>query len=220
MLDYCPILAWGFINLLEIDSLCCIKQDRCLFEDLSFTLAQGDIMQLEGPNGAGKTSLLRILSGLARPESGRVLYFADDIHKDPSAFYDDILFIGHKTGVNGQMTAVENLAFWLTTHGYQRDVDLYAILAKLGLVGLEDVPVRTLSAGQQRRVALARLWFNNAKLWLLDEPFTAVDKNGVVLLQQQFRIQLARGGSILLTSHQDLTEHFSNLKTQVLEYRL
>lgn len=205
--------------MLKVDSICCIRQDRCLFEDLSFELHQGQIVQLEGQNGAGKTSLLRILAGFVRAESGKVMWQNVDIAKDNLQFASDTLYIGHKTGVNGQLTALENLSFWLETHGLETDKDLHDVLALLGLVGLEDVPVRLLSAGQQRRVALARLWLNKARLWMLDEPFTAVDKKGVVLLQQQFKKHLAAGGAIILTSHQDLTEHFPELSRLVLEYR-
>ncbi len=176
-------------------------------------------MQLEGPNGAGKTSLLRIIAGFVEPEQGQVRWDGQLIADDPERYADDLVFIGHKTGVNTQLSAIENLEFWLASHGYHSVTDHYDLLAKLGLVGLEDVPVRTLSAGQQRRVALARLWHSEAKLWLLDEPFTAVDKKGVVLLQQQFQRHLAGGGSILLTSHQDLTEQFGNLQSLALEYR-
>ena len=205
--------------MLKVDSICCIRQDRCLFEDLSFELHQGQIVQLEGQNGAGKTSLLRILAGFVRAESGKVMWQNVDIAKDNLQFASDTLYIGHKTGVNGQLTALENLSFWLETHGLETDKDLHDVLAQLGLVGLEDVPVRLLSAGQQRRVALARLWLNKAMLWMLDEPFTALDKKGVVLLQQQFKKHLAAGGAIILTSHQDLTEHFPELSRLVLEYR-
>ena len=96
---------------------------------------------------------------------------------------------------------------------------MYPLLAKIGLVGLEDVPVRSLSAGQQRRVALLRLWLNDAKLWILDEPFTALDKAGVAFLQDRFVSHLDNGGAILLTTHQDLTTHFNDLQTVTLEYR-
>ena len=206
--------------LLDVEAVTCIKQERCLFEHLSFSLKAGEIMQLEGPNGAGKTSLLRIISGLAQPQSGHVSFCQTPITSDFESFAQQVLFIGHKTGVNTQLSAVENCEFWLRTHGIEFSGDLYDILAGLGLVGLEEVPVRYLSAGQQRRVALARLWLTDTKLWLLDEPFTAVDKRGVTLLQQRFAAQLAAGGAILLTSHQDLTEHFDSLTRLVLEYRL
>lgn len=182
-------------------------------------------MQIEGPNGAGKTSLFRIISGFTRLEQGNRFWLGKNITEDEESFFSELLYIGHKTGVNTQLNAIENIQFWQQTHGYgqpsnQNALDIYEILANLGLVGLEDIPVRMLSAGQQRRVALARLWISDAKLWMLDEPFTAVDKKGVTLLQQQFKLQLQRGGSILLTSHQDLTEHFDDLNVLSLEYRI
>ncbi|MDQ2042987.1 cytochrome c biogenesis heme-transporting ATPase CcmA [Pseudoalteromonas sp. 20-92] len=204
--------------MLHIKSVTCIKQDRCLFADLNFSLNNGQIMQLAGPNGAGKTSLLRIIAGFSAPDEGAILYQELPISKYYEEYARELLFIGHKTGVNTQLSAVENVSHWLQINGYS-EPDLYPILAKLGLVGLEDVPVRMLSAGQQRRVALVRLWLSDAKLWVLDEPFTALDKSGVAFLQQRFTEHLKSGGAILLTTHQDLTTHFSNLQTVILEYR-
>lgn len=205
--------------MLEVKTVTCVKQERCLFDSLSFTLAAGKIMQIEGPNGAGKTSLLRILSGFAMPDEGEVLFEQQSITSHYDEYAAQLLFIGHKTGVNAQLTAFENVCHWMQVHGYSDESQVYDLLGKLGLVGLEDVPVRTLSAGQQRRVALVRLWLNNAKLWILDEPFTALDKKGVAMLQMRFEEHLKNGGSILLTTHQDLTQHFSQLETLVLEYR-
>ncbi|MEH6393520.1 cytochrome c biogenesis heme-transporting ATPase CcmA [Pseudoalteromonas sp.] len=205
--------------MLHIKSVTCIKQDRCLFADLNFRLNSGQIMQLAGPNGAGKTSLLRIIAGFSAPDEGQVMWQGESIAKNYDEFARELLFIGHKTGVNNQLSAIENLRFWLQIQGYNTDQDLYSLLAKIGLVGLEDVPVRTLSAGQQRRVALIRLWLNDAKLWVLDEPFTALDKAGVAFLQQRFLTHLEQGGAILLTTHQDLTTHFEQLQTVTLEYR-
>ncbi|WP_085999480.1 MULTISPECIES: cytochrome c biogenesis heme-transporting ATPase CcmA [unclassified Pseudoalteromonas] len=205
--------------MLHIKSVTCIKQDRCLFADLNFSLNSGQIMQLAGPNGAGKTSLLRIIAGFSVPDEGAVLFQEQPISKYYEEYARELLFIGHKTGVNTQLSAVENVRHWLQINGYINQPDLYPILAQLGLVGLEDVPVRMLSAGQQRRVALARLWLSDAKLWVLDEPFTALDKSGVAFLQQRFTEHLLNGGAILLTTHQDLTTHFSNLQTVTLEYR-
>ena len=176
-------------------------------------------MQLAGPNGAGKTSLLRIVAGFSVPDEGAIFYNQQAITKHYEEYATDLLFIGHKTGVNVQLSALENVRHWLHINGYTNEPDLYPILAKLGLVGLEDVPVRMLSAGQQRRVALVRLWLSDAKLWVLDEPFTALDKNGVAFLQQRFAEHLKSGGAILLTTHQDLTTQFENLQTVTLEYR-
>jgi len=211
-------LAERIVILLHIKSVTCIKQDRCLFADLNFSLNNGQIMQLAGPNGAGKTSLLRIIAGFSAPDEGAILYQELPISKYYEEYARELLFIGHKTGVNTQLSAVENVSHWLQINGYS-EPELYPILAKLGLVGLEDVPVRMLSAGQQRRVALVRLWLSDAKLWVLDEPFTALDKSGVAFLQQRFTEHLQSGGAILLTTHQDLTTHFSNLQTVTLEYR-
>ena len=211
-------MAERIVILLHIKSVTCIKQDRCLFAGLNFSLNSGQIMQLAGPNGAGKTSLLRIIAGFSAPDEGAILYQELPISKYYEEYARDLLFIGHKTGVNTQLSAVENVSHWLQINGYS-EPDLYPILAQLGLVGLEDVPVRMLSAGQQRRVALVRLWFSDAKLWVLDEPFTALDKSGVAFLQQRFTEHLQNGGAILLTTHQDLTTHFSNLQTVTLEYR-
>ncbi len=212
-------MAERIVILLHIKSVTCIKQDRCLFADLNFSLNSGQIMQLAGPNGAGKTSLLRIIAGFSVPDEGAVLFQEQPISKYYEEYARELLFIGHKTGVNTQLSAVENVRHWLQINGYINQPDLYPILAQLGLVGLEDVPVRMLSAGQQRRVALARLWLSDAKLWVLDEPFTALDKSGVAFLQQRFTEHLLNGGAILLTTHQDLTTHFSNLQTVTLEYR-
>ncbi|HAG40072.1 MULTISPECIES: cytochrome c biogenesis heme-transporting ATPase CcmA [unclassified Pseudoalteromonas] len=205
--------------MLHIKSVTCIKQERCLFADLNFSLNSGQIMQLAGPNGAGKTSLLRIVAGFSVPDEGAIFYNQQAITKHYEEYATDLLFIGHKTGVNVQLSALENARHWLHINGYTNEPDLYPILAKLGLVGLEDVPVRMLSAGQQRRVALVRLWLSDAKLWVLDEPFTALDKNGVAFLQQRFSEHLKSGGAILLTTHQDLTTQFENLQTVTLEYR-
>ncbi|MCQ8884800.1 cytochrome c biogenesis heme-transporting ATPase CcmA [Pseudoalteromonas agarivorans] len=205
--------------MLHIKSVTCIKQERCLFADLNFSLNSGQIMQLAGPNGAGKTSLLRIVAGFSVPDEGAIFYNQQAIIKHYEEYATDLLFIGHKTGVNVQLSALENVRHWLHINGYTNEPDLYPILAKLGLVGLEDVPVRMLSAGQQRRVALVRLWLSDAKLWVLDEPFTALDKNGVAFLQQRFSEHLKSGGAILLTTHQDLTTQFENLQTVTLEYR-
>ena len=212
-------MAERIVILLHIKSVTCIKQDRCLFADLNFSLNSGQIMQLAGPNGAGKTSLLRIIAGFSAPDEGAVLFQEQPISKYYEEYARELLFIGHKTGVNTQLSAVENVRHWLQINGYINQPDLYPILAQLGLVGLEDVPVRMLSAGQQRRVALVRLWLSDAKLWVLDEPFTALDKSGVAFLQQRFTEHLLNGGAILLTTHQDLTTHFSNLQTVTLEYR-
>lgn len=212
-------MAERIVILLQIKSVTCIKQERCLFEALSFSLKSGQIMQLSGPNGAGKTSLLRIIAGFSMADEGDILYLDRSTQKYYEEYASALLYIGHKTGVNNQLSALENISHWLHINGYTQLPDLYPLLAKLGLVGLEDVPVRMLSAGQQRRVALVRLWLSDSKIWILDEPFTSLDKSGVTYLQQRFSEHLSNGGAILLTTHQDLTTHFSQLQVLTLEYR-
>lgn len=161
------------------------------------------MLVVSGPNGAGKTSLLRILAGVAMPESGDVCWQAQSIYSDPGPYNQDLLYIGHKLGFSPNLSAYENLAFWLQ----QRQVaflrsDVLDVLDQLALIGMDDVLVRQMSAGQQRRVALAKLWLAPAVLWILDEPLTALDKYGISLLQQKMIAHVQAGGMIISTSHQ------------------
>ena len=206
--------------MLEACGLTCSKRDRTLFEGLSLVVNTGELLYLRGPNGAGKTSLLRILTGLSTPESGAVSYNGMDIAEDKTDYYRDLFYLGHKSGTNGSLSALDNLSFWLAQHStsVQENV-LYDVLAKVGLVGLEDVPVRYLSAGQQRRVALSRLWLKPAKVWVLDEPFTALDVKGVHLLETSMKEHVSRGGLIITTSHQPLSETAGEHRVFDLEYR-
>lgn len=201
--------------------LTCIKRDRILFEQLSVSLSPGQLIYLRGPNGAGKTSLLRILTGLSAADEGTVRYQGNAITDDAGNFYTDLIYLGHKPGLNATLSAIENLHFWLAQH--QRPFDsqrAYSALEKLGLVGLEDIPVRLLSAGQQRRAALARLWLKPARIWILDEPFTALDTQGVALLESTFAAHVADGGMILTTSHQPLSARAGEVTVLDLEYRI
>ena len=206
--------------MLEACGLTCSKRDRTLFEGLSLVVNTGELLYLRGPNGAGKTSLLRILTGLSAPESGAVSYNGMDIAEDKTDYYRDLFYLGHKSGTNGSLSALDNLSFWLAQHStsVQENV-LYDVLAKVGLVGLEDVPVRYLSAGQERRVALSRLWLKPAKVWVLDEPFTALDVKGVHLLETSMKEHVSRGGLIITTSHQPLSETAGEHRVFDLEYR-
>ena len=189
--------------LLSADKLTCIREERLLFDELSFEINAGDIVQVEGPNGSGKTSLLRILSGLSQPYDGQVNYKDQAIHRCREEYQQNLLYFGHLAGVKGEMTAEENLNFNLALHGSNTD-DSLAYLAKVNLLGFEDSLASHLSAGQHRRIALARLYQSNAAIWILDEPFTAIDKQGVASLEQLFCQHAQRGGCVILTTHQDL----------------
>jgi heme exporter protein A len=213
-------LGWSSQVVLEACGLTCSKRDRTLFEGLSLVVNTGELLYLRGPNGAGKTSLLRILTGLSTPESGAVSYNGMDIAEDKTDYYRDLFYLGHKSGTNGSLSALDNLSFWLAQHSTSvQHNGLYDVLAKVGLVGLEDVPVRYLSAGQQRRVALSRLWLKPAKVWVLDEPFTALDVKGVHLLETSMKEHVSRGGLIITTSHQPLSETAGEHRVFDLEYR-
>lgn len=206
--------------MLEACSVTCSKRDRVLFENLSLGVKAGDLLYLRGPNGAGKTSLLRILTGLSVPDTGSVKFAGKDIKAYPSEYYQQLLYLGHKSGTNGSLSALDNLQFWLAQHGVQNNREmLYDVLTKVGLVGLEDVPVRFLSAGQQRRVALARLWLKRAQVWILDEPFTALDVKGVAMLENAMKAHVETGGVVITTSHQMLSNEAGEHRVFDLEYR-
>lgn len=199
--------------MLEVTDLCAIRDERILFENLSFQVGKGDLVQVEGRNGTGKTTLLRIIAGLGDKEKGEIEWNGESIFSDRDAFHQDLLFLGHQTGVKRDLSAFENLSFYLNISGHSLSHDdIWQALTKVGLAGREDVPVAQLSAGQQRRVALARLWLSEHPLWILDEPLTAIDKQGVKVLEQLFLQHTEQGGMVLLTTHQDMFENHSKLR--------
>ncbi|MDA0127517.1 cytochrome c biogenesis heme-transporting ATPase CcmA [Vibrio sp. MarTm2] len=192
--------------MLEVSQLTAIRDERILFESLSFSIDSGELVQIEGRNGTGKTTLLRIITGLGDRDQGEIFWNGESIESNRDAFHEDLLFLGHSTGVKRDLTAYENLRFYLSVHS-KVSIDketIYQALTKVGLAGREDVPVAQLSAGQQRRVALARLWLSQHKLWILDEPLTAIDKQGVKVLEALFLNHAEQGGIVMLTTHQDM----------------
>jgi heme exporter protein A len=206
-------------NLLSAVSLTCIREERILFDELIFNVAPGDIIQIEGPNGAGKTSLLRILAGLSRPYAGLVTFQGEDVLNCRDEFNADLLYLGHLPGVKSELSAEENLSFNLTINGYSH-FDTSDILAKVHLSGFEEALAGHLSAGQHRKTALARLWHTDCKIWILDEPFTAIDKKGVRELELLFLAHAERGGCVILTTHQEFNEILpSQLRKITLDYR-
>ncbi|CNH60897.1 cytochrome c biogenesis heme-transporting ATPase CcmA [Yersinia mollaretii] len=190
--------------MLEAKDLTCIRDERRLFQRLSFCISAGEIVQVEGQNGAGKTSLLRILAGLADADEGQVNWQGENIRRDRARYHQDLLYLGHQPGIKSVLTPFENLAFYQSVFQKVDSAAIWQALALVGLVGYEDLPVSQLSAGQQRRVALARLWLSQSPLWILDEPLTAIDKQGVGTLLALFVEHAAKGGMVLLTTHQDL----------------
>ncbi len=191
--------------MLEVSNLTAIRDERILFEGLSFSIDSGELVQIEGRNGTGKTTLLRIVTGLADRDEGEIYWNQANIEDDRDSYHSDLLFLGHQTGIKRELTAFENLHFYQSVHSSKVTKDeIYQALTQVGLAGREDVPVAKLSAGQQRRVALARLWLSNQKLWILDEPLTAIDKQGVKVLESLFLQHAENGGIVVLTTHQDM----------------
>lgn len=206
------------VPLLSSQRLTCIRQDRVLFEGLNFELNAGDIIQVEGPNGVGKTSLLKILAGLSFANEGDVHYLGKNIRQQAEEYRQNLLYLGHQPGVKGELTAEENLEFNLALYGQPID-NTEQTLNEVDLAGFEDVYASQLSAGQHRRIALGRLWQSTQKIWILDEPFTAIDKSGVNKLEKLFLGHIQQGGAIILTTHQDFNLIAEHVKKLTLQYR-
>ena len=186
---------------LEAHDLMCIRDDRPLFEHLSFHVEPRQVLLLEGRNGSGKTSLLRTLCAIRLPDGGKITWNGEDIFDLGPEYHAHTAYVGHKDGVKLDLTAVENLTMAKGLGDPNDDLSIEEALAKVDLYGFEDVPARNLSAGQQRRLALARLLVTRAKLWILDEPFTSLDTHGIGVVEALFATHLANNGMIAMTSH-------------------
>ncbi len=187
--------------ILQASGLSCIRDDRVLFSELTFTLNVGQVLLLEGKNGSGKTSLLRILCGFREPDAGQICWCGECI--SDSQYYADMAYIGHLDGIKKELTVFENLSVALAL-GRPGQYPLSDALVRVQLSGYEDVLVQALSAGQKRRLSLARLLVTQNRLWILDEPFTSLDKQGIKLTEILMTEHTASGGLIVLTSHHDL----------------
>lgn len=190
--------------LLELRSVSCERDDAPLFAPLSLAVNGGDIVQLEGANGIGKTSLLRCIGGLSSRFVGDLLWRGEVLARQRAEFAAETIYIGHAAGLKAALSPRENLQWWAALRGVDARAAIEPALAKVRLRGYEDAPCYQLSAGQQRRVALARLFLSDSLLWILDEPFTAIDRQGVTELEQWLAAHAAAGGAILLTTHQPL----------------
>jgi len=190
--------------VLSLDAIAFERDDNLLFSGVSVALEAGDILQVEGPNGAGKTTLLRIIATALNPTAGRLIWRGEDTLRHRQTYLQNMLFLGHLPGLKQSLSPVENLQWWRRVHPDNTSLESLDVLARMGLRGYEDVPCYTLSAGQQRRAALARLLVTEAPLWVLDEPFTAIDKQGVAELERMLVQHAQRGGIVILSTHQDV----------------
>lgn len=193
------------LPLLQATALACERDWRMLFEDLELQVAPGDMVQISGPNGSGKTSLLRLLSGLMQPSAGEILLNGQPLISQRAELARQLLWIGHAAGIKELLTPTENLTWLCALHRPAGAGDIQRALEAVGLRGFEDLPCHTLSAGQHRRVALARLYLDSPALWILDEPFTALDKQGVAQLEAHLAKHCEEGGMVVLTTHHTLT---------------
>jgi heme exporter protein A len=185
------------------DDLTLIRGERCLFKDLSFALNPGELLLLEGRNGSGKTSLLRAIAGLIELESGEISWDGESVRSQRQVFHGSLVWLAHRVGLKDDLTLVENLNFEANLRR-QSDADFDDVLVRLDINRLKRLPLRSLSAGQQRRVALARMLLSQAPLWLMDEPFTNLDREGRALVIRLTREHLDRGGLCMMAAHQDV----------------
>ena len=186
-------------------SLACVRGERLVFEGLDFSLAAGGALAVMGPNGSGKTSLLRLAAGLAAPAAGSFTWDGAPISESPEAHHARTAFVGHLNAVKPAFTAAEDVRFWMRFRGGGVGrTDAAAALARFGIESLAEVPARLLSAGQRRRLALARLAASPARLWLLDEPTVALDDDAVAALMAFVAEHRAGGGAVMVATHQAL----------------
>jgi len=190
---------YSFTGDLEVKNLACWRNDRNLFDDLNLSLSPGNVLFLQGENGSGKTSFLRILCGFRLPDEGEISWDKQSTSSFPE-YYENISFVGHKNGIKDELTVEENLNL-MRSMATASDIKTDEVLKQIGLFKQADVLSRLLSAGQKRKLALARLMMTNNSFWVLDEPFTSLDKASVVFFESLIKKHMAKGGMLILTSH-------------------
>jgi len=191
---------------LQARQLACERDERWLFKGLDVDIRSGEVVRVEGPNGSGKTTLLKILSGQLTDYHGELIWNGEVMRQVREHFLANLLYLGHSPGVKTGLSALENLAWYHALDG-QKDNQAasWEALESVGLAGFEDIPAGQLSAGQQRRIALARLTLTPRILWVLDEPFTAIDRYGVAALEAQLLAHASNGGCVIVTTHHELS---------------
>ena len=193
--------------MLTVSNISCVRGHKPLFAPVSFSLQAGQALHLQGDNGIGKTSLLRIICGLSLADGGEVLWNGSSLNKQHpevvEAFRATLCYMGHQQSLKDELTAIENLLFDAQIAGRSLSYDkAMGALQKMGLKTRAHLPLRVLSQGQKRRTALARLSVTDAKLWVLDEPFVALDTHSLNIVQETLANHVQQGGMLLYTSHQ------------------
>ncbi len=191
---------------LDMCGLESVRGDRTLFSNLNGTLSAGEVLQIEGANGSGKTTLLRILCGLTRPTAGEVRWCGRDIRLSSTPYWADLVYVGHIPGLKDELTPIENLEMAGVLGGGDLPPEREQALQRVGLSPeYGEIPCHHLSAGQKRRVALARLLMTDARVWIVDEPFTALDRDGRRMVEELVSAHAARGGMAVLSTHHAVT---------------
>jgi len=208
--------------MLRVSNLSCSRGNKPLFADVSFALQAGQALHLEGDNGVGKTSLLRIICGLSPADAGEVCWHDKTIQQNATAFRSSLFYLGHGLSLKEELTALENLMSDAAVSGRTlSQAQALVALARMGLRGREHLPLRVMSQGQKRRTALARLIASQAPLWVLDEPFVALDAKAVDGLRGLLAEHVTNGGMVLFTSHQPVAlTSASGSSVAVQTYRL
>lgn len=191
---------------LQGENLCLFRGEKCLFTGLNFEVGEGELLLVEGSNGSGKTSLLRAVAGLIQFEEGEILWKGDRVRDNRQGFFVDMGWLAHRVGFKGDLSLAENLRFETGLRSVDQS-DMMPVLERLGIDRLLKLPLRALSAGQQRRSALARLILGNTRLWLMDEPFANLDAAGRGLVLELISEHLDRGGLCMLAAHQEVEMH-------------
>lgn len=202
--------------LLQASSLSCIKGERLLFKNIDIEIGREELLELRGPNGCGKTSLLRLLAGLSPPQSGHIRYRGLDIETHREAYVREMAYIAHNNGIKLALSPLENLRFSRALLSSPNAIEPEMALKSVGLEQYTDVPVSNLSAGQRRRVALARLLLTTASLWLLDEPLASLDEEHKSRVSELIVSHVGNGGAVILTSHENTDWQGVRVKTRQL----
>jgi heme exporter protein A len=199
--------------MLNIANLECVRGDKQLFSELSFAVEAGSLLHVHGPNGSGKTTLLRAIAGLVLPEAGEIQWNGVSTRKLGEDFNRELLFLGHHYGLKFELSGFENLRVFARLGGFESsERQLETALKEVGLAHCAELPVKVLSQGQKKRVALARLRLQPSRLWVLDEPFVALDVAAVSMLLEMIQKHVADGGMVILTTHQEVDVEVGQLQ--------